>query len=356
MAKLNIKIPVKWTLILVMFLFLNLLISDLFIPKFIESQDLLINLDFNTKSNIESYLNSFENLTFKYSKENVFIDDSAGNNDTPALMLDVKDKKGFIHIVFDNNNYSYIKLEATARIENIIKNSKKFPKIILVTGNDSGKINWNYLYVAKNFVTIFKWKKFENYFHIPYFAEKINLIIINNSITGKLICDDIKLTPHKINSAFKIYRLILFFILFLYISILIYFNRKFLFQFYKQISILFIIIIGILGPKEYLIKLALYYNFDELLIQKAGHFFLFSLLSFAILINKKYFNYENNKQFVLLIITEVFLIAVLTELLQFFTFSRSMSIFDILIDTTGILLGIIISYFYLYLINLKIKK
>jgi len=38
---------------------------------------------------------------------------------------------------------------------------------------------------------------------------------------------------------------------------------------------------------------------------------------------------------------ELVLIAVLTEMLQFFTFSRTMTLTDCLIDSSGIVLGII---------------
>ncbi len=358
MQKLNIKILILITLVLIIFISINLIITLLLIPKFNQYGDLLINLDFNENKDLKSYLNGFNNLSFKYSKKNVFIKELVGNNETAALILDNKGKEEFIHIIFNNNNYDYLKFEAKVRFENIKKTNKKFPKILIFIEDETGKFYWNhpYQYVVKNFYTIFKWEKLEDIYHVPSFAKKIHLVISNNSISGKMICDDIKLTPYKINSTYKFYRLILFIILFVIIIIILFIFRKYILQFYKQIIILFIIITGVLSPKIYLYRLVLYLNFNELLIQKAGHLFLFSLLSFIIFINKKYFIYKDNKQFTLLLIIELLLIAVLTEILQFFTFSRQMNFIDILIDSAGILFGILIGYIYLYNLNFIFKK
>lgn len=339
MKKINIKILIFITLIFVTFLGLNIIINLLYFPKFIQTENSLINLDFNETDNLEANIFHYDKYLNEYTKDGIYIENLAGKDNSPALILDVKNNNEYIHFVINNNNYNYLKVEAVARLENIKATKQKFPAIWLYIEDSYGKRYWDMPHFNKNFFTVFKWKKIKNYYYIPSFADKIHFVISNNSISGKMICDDIKLTPYKINSTFKIYRSVIYIIFFILLIIVLLSFYKFILIFLKQIIILIIIIAGILGPKKYLYRFAYIFNLNALFIQKAGHFIMFFLLSFFLYFNKKYF--ENNKNFKYLLIIELVLIAVLTEMLQFFTFSRTMTFTDCLIDSSGIILGII---------------
>lgn len=341
MQKISLKKIIIITLFVITFLGINIVIISLFIPKFIPNGNSLLNMDFNNNNDLEYYLNQYEKILFDYSKEGLNIEKNIGNNNSPALVLEVLNKQEYIHFIITNNKYSYLKLEALVRLEKTEKSNEKFPALWLYIVDNKGNKYWDMPHNVKNFFTLFKWKKVKDYFYIPSFANKIHFIISNNSISGKMICDDIKLTPFQINPSFKIYRLIIFLIFFIFLIAILFIFHKFVINFLKQIIIFIAIIAGILGPKIYIYRIAYYFHINDLFIQKVGHFLMFFLLSFFVYLNRKYFENREDKNFKYLLIIELISIAVLTEMLQFFTFSRSMSLYDCIIDSAGIILAII---------------
>ncbi|MCG8571765.1 MAG: VanZ family protein [Spirochaetes bacterium] len=332
---------------LVIYLIGAIYAAHIFIPKFIPAQSKLLELNFNQLSTKKSLAAALDLKKYTYQINNI---DFAELDRQKWLSIPHQvNGQNYLQIIIPKEKqYKYLQLSAQIMTNNIKNDRKHNPEIFLYSKIPNEKINWSIPHKLNRFTTWSGKKNLRHIFYVPYGSEKHYFILKNTSFSGDFYIKNVILQPVKINQIFKFYRIVILLILFLVIFFLIIFNFKFIIKQKRILLTLLIITIGILGPKKYIYLLAGMINMDSFILQKAGHYTLFLLLTFLLLTNKD----KVIQKHPYLLFWILSLIALMSELLQYFTFKRQMTIRDWFID----LAGIISAYCMVFLFKLMKTK
>lgn len=315
--------------------------SGLFIPKFIPNGNHILDYDFETKKDLHTYLHRDDLPDPDTSKNGAGIIESGSEKKSVLMLEGSETKAAFVYwILPKNNTMEYLELSCDVRLIDVVPEEKKYPRIWLYCEDGNGKKNWN----IRHFISLQHrftfWQRIDRYFYIPAETEKIHLRLTTENVTGRLLIDSLRLTPSRINPSFGLYRIILGAMVFVSGMFILIKFHTYTRLFWKQILICLFITSGVLLPKRFYYPVISTSPFLKSFIEDGGHFLLFFILSLLLFTKRDMFSYKNSRQYLLLHIITLTILAVATELLQYFTFSRSMSLIDLFIDIAGIAAGL----------------
>jgi VanZ family protein len=251
--------------------------------------------------------------------------------------------------------FSFLKFRGKMRSEKIIPDEEEWETArFLVYFTKEGEGQWDIPHVAGKLTGTSDWKEFVKIFPVPDNAEEAYLVIENKGRSGTVWCDDILLMPVKINTRYLLYKNI-FFVSGAVIGVFLCILMVFTLGLRKRdglltLAIVSVIIIGVLCSINYLEMLGNIFNIEPFLLKKFGHFILFFILGVVSIrqLGAKVPIRANDSLFPpysFPVFAGLVLFACLTEALQFFTFDRTPSFIDLLIDMTGIGTGIVLACF-----------
>jgi VanZ family protein len=247
------------------------------------------------------------------------------------------------------------KLKGIRRSEKIIRGEEEWETarfLVYFTKESEGQ--WDIPHEAGSLSGTSPWTEFVKTFPVPSFAEEAHIVIENTGRSGTVWCDDILLMPVNINTRHFLYKNI-FFISSAVIGVVLGLVVIIIFSLWKRegwlpLAIAAVIIICDVCTNNLLEILRSIFNMESFPLKNYSHFILFSLLGVVsirqldarlpIRATDSLFSPYSFAVFAGLV-----LFACLTESLQFFTFDRTPNFIDLLIDTTGIVTGIVLACF-----------
>jgi hypothetical protein len=266
------------------------------------------------------------------------------------LEANTQNKPSVEWVLSNPQSFSFLKFCGKMRSEKIIRGEEEWHTArFLVCFTKEGEEQWDIPHVAGGLTGTSDWKEFIKTFPVPAFAEEAHVVIENKGESGAVWCDDILLMPVKLNTRHLLYKNI-FFIFSTVIGVVLSLVVIITFRLWKRggwipLAIAAVIIIGVVCSNSYLKMLANMFNIESVHLKSFGHFllfFIFGVVSICQLgtrvpvrTTKSLFPPYSFPVFAGLV-----LFASLTESLQFFTLDRTPSFFDLLIDTTGLGVGI----------------
>ena len=258
--------------------------------------------------------------------------------------------------------YRFLLLRAKMRTEGVIKgaNTWNTARLLLCFTDKDGKTHWDYPHAAGSLTGTSPWREFKKVFPVPEFAATATVVVQNSSTSGIVWCDDISLGPAYKNSSYFILRGIL-----LVAGIILAISAICLFGLLKNrgwipLGITAVILIGVLCSQYFLAMIAGAFGLKVFWLKKSGHLFLFFVLglvtvSWAGAAKKATGRTILSLKQLVYIFIGLLSFAALTEFLQFATLDRGPGMFDVFINTAGIIGGMASARFVAWIKGKRVR-
>ena len=333
-------------------------------PAYLPGNEQVLLSDFESRPQTSPDAHSGPLDLWDQSTHGVTWETGSGFSGSACIKLTAQDDKAaYVKWTLSNpQDYPFLLLRAQMRTEGVVRgtNSWNAARLLLYFTDKNGKTNWNYHHVAGSLTGTSPWKEFEKVFPVPEYAATATLVVQNSSRSGMLWCDDISLRPAYKNSSYFLLRGIL-----LVAGILLAISAIRSFGLLKNrgwipLAIIALILLGVLCSQYFLEMIAAAFGFKVFWLKKLGHLFLFFLLglfstAWANAAKKATGRITLSLKQLVLIFTGLLSFAALTELLQFATLDRGPGTFDFYINTAGIIGGMAIACFVVWIKGRRVR-